>query len=127
MGQMSLGCQGERLACRYLRRQRYRIVERGLRTRWGEIDIVAVDGRTVVFVEVKTRRHDPEGQLGEVVDRTKQQRMTRGALTYLKQHQLLGHACRFDIVTIHWPRNAPPRLRHFRHAFEAETDRWSLF
>lgn len=124
---VTLGGQGERFACQYLKRQRYKIIQRGLRTRWGEIDIVAVEGRTVVFVEVKTRRSDPDGQLVDVVDHVKQQRMTRGALAFLKQHRLLDHACRFDIITIHWPRDGSPRLRHYRHAFEAATDRWSLF
>jgi putative endonuclease len=123
----TLGGQGERLACQYLRRQRYTIVAQGLRTRWGEIDIVAVEGRTVVFVEVKTRRHDPEGRMAEVVDRVKQQRMTQGALVYLKQNRLLDYSCRFDVITILWPRHAAPELKHYRHAFEAETDRWSLF
>jgi putative endonuclease len=127
VSRVSLGCQGEQLACQYLRRQRYKIVARGLRTRWGEIDIVAIDQRTVVFVEVKTRRHDPDGRLAEVVDQVKQERMTRGALAYLKQHRLLNNPCRFDVITILWPRDAGPELRHYRHAFEAATDRWSLF
>jgi putative endonuclease len=127
VSRVSLGGQGEKLACRYLRRRRYRIVARGQRTRWGEIDIIAVDGRTVVFVEVKTRRRSPDRQFADVVDRTKQERMTRGALAYLKQHRLLGYPCRFDVITILWPPGSDPEIRHYRHAFEAVTDQWSLF
>jgi putative endonuclease len=115
----TLGERGEAAAARYLRRLGYRIVGRRVRTRLGEIDLVAVDGRTVVFVEVKTRRSDQQGHPSEAVDLAKQRRLTRLATAYLKRRRLLHCAARFDIVAVTWPDRGRPRIEHFRHAFEA--------
>ena len=117
-----LGQRGERLAERFLRRQGYVIVERAHRAGGGELDLVAVDGRTVVFVEVKTRRSDRRGDPAEAVDRDKRRRVTRAALAYLKRHELLEYPCRFDVVAIVWPADGKPQLTHYRDAFEAEGD-----
>lgn len=115
----SLGEQGEAAAAGYLRGLGYRIVGRGVRTKLGEIDLVAVDGRTVVFVEVKTRRSDQQGRPSEAVDTGKQRRLTRLATAYLKRRRLLHCAARFDIVAVTWPDRGRPRIEHFRNAFEA--------
>ena len=85
----SLGRRGERAAEPLLRRKGYKIVARGERGPLGELDLVAVDGRTVVFVEVKTRRSHDAGHPAEAVGPEKQQRLTRLALAYLKRHDLL--------------------------------------
>lgn len=123
----SLGCRGEAAAAKYLRRQGYRIVARGQRSTLGELDLIAVDDRTVVFVEVKTRQSREGGHPAEAVDRDKQRRITRAALGYLKAHRLLEHRARFDVVTVIWPPGARrPAIEHFRHAFEA-VGRGSLF
>src|SRR5215471_17059126 len=84
-----LGYLGERAAEKFLKRKGYKIVARGLRSRGGELDLVAVDGRTIVFVEVKTRSSGQYGDPSEAVDLRKQKRMTRAALVYLKRHGLL--------------------------------------
>lgn len=116
----TLGQRGEAAAARYLKRLGYRVVARGHRGHLGELDLVAVDGRTVVFVEVKTRQSADHGQPGEAVDRHKQQRLTRLALSFLKQHGLLEYPARFDIVSITWPDGARrPKIDHIRSAFEA--------
>lgn len=116
----SLGERGEILAARYLRRLGCRIVGRAVRTRMGEIDLVAVDGRTVVFIEVKTRRSGEQGHPAEAVDLSKQRRLTRLATAYLKRHDLLDNPARFDIVAITWPEGpGRPEIQHFRNAFEA--------
>ena len=91
----SLGDQGERLAERYLRRQGMKIVGRQVRVGGGELDLVAVEGRTVVFVEVKTRRSAETGHPLEAVTRAKQGRIVRAALFYLRRHHLLECAVRF--------------------------------
>lgn len=117
--QPSLGEQGERLAARYLKRQGYQIVGRHQRTKYGELDLVAVDGRTVVFVEVKTRRSQETGHPAEAVDARKQAQLTRLARAYLKRHGLLNHAARFDVVAITWPEDAQPTIEHFKNAFES--------
>ena len=116
----SLGQRGERAAGRYLRRLGYIIVARGERGPLGEIDLVAVDGRTIVFVEVKTRRSHDAGHPTEAVGPEKQKRLTRLALAYLKRHDLLECAARFDVLAITWPEGArKPKLQHYKNAFEA--------
>jgi putative endonuclease len=115
-----LGYLGERAAEKYLKGKRYKIVARSLRLRGEELDLVAVDGRTVVFVEVKTRRGPRFGHPTEAVDQRKQRRITRGALVYLKRHGLLEYKSRFDIVAVTWPNPArKPTIEHFPSAFEA--------
>ena len=115
----TLGERGERAAVRYLRKRRYIIVARSARDRTGEIDIVAVDQRTVVFVEVKTRTSDLAGGAIEAVDDDKQQRLTRLALRYLKRHNLLEQRWRFDIVAVTWPDGQRrPVIEHVTNAFE---------
>lgn len=123
----SLGEKGERAAARYLEERGFTIVARGLRDRLSEIDLIAVEGRTVVFVEVKTRASADHGRPEEAVDREKQQRLTRAALAFLKKKKLLQHAARFDVIGIVWPdEKSPPAITHIRNAFQA-TGRDSFF
>jgi putative endonuclease len=115
-----LGKRGEQAAARHLKRHGFIIVARGDRGRLGEIDLVAIDQRTVVFVEVKTRTSHDAGHPADAVDRNKQRQLTRAARGYLKRHDLADHSARFDVVAITWsdPRK-PPQIEHFRNAFEA--------
>jgi putative endonuclease len=114
----SLGQRGEDAAARFLKRLGYRIVARGLDSRFGELDIVAVDGRTVVFVEVKTRSSTDAGHPADAIDHFKESRMTQAALAYLKAHRLLQHAARFDVVAITWPDDTRrPAIEHYKNAF----------
>ena len=116
----SLGRRGEDAAARLLRRRGYVIVARGHRDNIGEIDLVAVDGRTVVFVEVKTRTSHDAGHPADAVDEAKQRRLTRVALSYMKRHGLLECAARFDVVAVTWPEGrGKPMVEHFESAFEA--------
>lgn len=116
----SLGELGERAAARYLEARGFTIVARSHRDKLSEIDLIAVEGRTVVFVEVKTRASTDHGRPEEAVDRDKQQRLTRAALAFLKKKGLLKHAARFDVVAIVWPDDkSPPAITHFRNAFPA--------
>ncbi len=116
----TLGERGELAAAKFLKRAGYRIATTRLRQRYGEIDIVAVEGQTVVFVEVKTRRLDLTTQPADAVDRVRQQRMTRAALAFLKYHNLLEYACRFDVIEVIWPADKKePTIRHIIDAFQA--------
>jgi putative endonuclease len=112
-----LGDRGERAAARFLRRRGLRILTRGYRTASGEIDLVARDGDTLVFIEVKSRRH---GEPAEAVTPEKQRRLTLAALHFLKRYDLLEQRCRFDVVAVVWPdRRHAPTIEHFTNAFEA--------
>ena len=116
----TLGQRGEAAAARYLRRLGYKIVARSDRAILGELDLVAVDGRTVVFVKVKTRVSHDAGHPAEAVDEAKQRRMTRLALAYLRRHELLDYPSRFDVVAVTWPPGARhPVIEHYPNAFEA--------
>ncbi len=118
----SLGYRGERAAEKFLKRKGYKIVARGLRLRGGELDLVAVDGRIVVFVEVKTRRFTATGTPAEAIDARKERHMTRAAMAFIKRHSLEGYSCRFDVVAVTWPQeNAKPQIEHIMNAFEANT------
>jgi len=124
---LSLGQRGEAAAAKYLRRKGYKIVAQSDRGRLGEIDLVAVQGQTVVFVEVKTRRSHETGHPADAVDEDKQRRLTRLALTYLKTHHLLEYPARFDVIAVTWPEDAKqPVIEHFENAFEA-VGRWQMF
>lgn len=117
---MPLGAAGERYTAKWLKRQGYRIVGQGLRSRFGELDLVAKDGPTLVFVEVKTRRSSERGEPVEAVGYEKQRRLVRAALEYMRKHRLLGVACRFDVVSIVWPEDsAEPGVKHYKAAFDA--------
>ncbi len=114
-----LGQRGEDAAARFLKRLGYTIVARGQRDKLGELDIIAVDGRTIVFVEVKTRASAEGGEPHEAVTPIKQQRMTRVALGYLRRHRLLEYAARFDVIAVTWPPGEQrPTIEHFQNAFE---------
>ena len=121
-GRHRLGDRGERYVERYLRRGGMKIVGRQVRGAGGELDLVAIDGRTVVFVEVKTRRSPVVGHPLEAITRTKQQRIIRTALAYLQRHHLLDCAVRFDVVAVVWPPQdrcwARPEIIHVRGAFD---------
>lgn len=118
---LTLGELGERAAAKHLRRLGYTIVAGGQRSRYGEIDLVAVWRKEmVVFVEVKTRRSDHRGRPEEAVDLGKQQRIAESGLAFLKAHGLLEYPARFDVIAIVWPKDAksPSSVRHFENAFE---------
>lgn len=118
---LRLGLAGEQAAARFLQRLGYRIVARSHRQRLGEIDLIALDGDCLVFVEVKTWSSADSGDPSLAVDRRKQEKLSRAAIVYLKQRGLLEQHCRFDVISIVWSSNrrAPPVIRHFPHAFEA--------
>jgi putative endonuclease len=121
-----LGQRGEAIAAKFLKRLGYKIVERSARRKLGELDIVAVDprgaaGRTVVFIEVKTRVSHDAGHPAEAVDDRKQRQLSRVALAYLKGHGLLECPARFDVVAITWPAGAKkPKIEHYKGAFEIQ-------
>ncbi len=114
----ALGDRGENVAARYLRNQGYKIIVRNFRCDLGEIDIVARDGNTLVFVEVKTRTYDdptPEEQ----VNPTKHHQLTKAGKFYLTRYGVPQPPARFDVIAIVWPQGREPQIRHTPSAFEA--------
>lgn len=116
----SLGQRGERIAERLLLKQGMFIVDRGYQEKFGEVDLIAIDVRTVVFVEVKTRSSDFAGVPLEAVDDQKQAKISRVASAYLKRHGLLDCQCRFDVVAIEMGQSGQQaHIRHIENAFES--------
>ncbi len=114
-----LGRAGERLAARYLRRLGYTIVAERYRCVRGELDLVAVTpDRTVVFVEVKTRRGDSTIQPGAAVTAEKQRRVIRAAWQFRTEHRIKQHPVRYDVVAVTWPcEGGEPVVVHEQGAF----------
>ena len=120
---MPLGKRGEALAVELLRQKGYKILATSVTTKEGEIDIVARDGKTCVFVEVKTRRSGDMFDAMDSVDLRKQKQLTNLALAYLKRRGWLQRPSRFDILGICWPDDSvPPETKHIENAFEAVGD-----
>ncbi len=115
---IDLGKRGEDLACQELERRGYVIVARRFRVRSGELDIVARDGATLVFVEVKARTGQVFGTAAEAVTPLKQMRMTRLADEYLMKHHIHECPCRFDVVSIHFDAGAAD-IEVIQNAFDA--------
>ena len=114
------GTRSERAAARYLKRQGFRILARNYSCPHGELDLIAVEGRCVVFVEVRSTGGDDPLRPALSVDEQKQRRLTDLALHYLRQHRLLDHMARFDVLAISWPPGrSEPVIVHYRQAFEA--------
>lgn len=97
----------------------YRIVETNCRLPGGELDIIAKDGGTLVFVEVKTAATEEFGRPEEWVDARKQKKLERLAMTYLARQGSMDVPCRFDVVAVYLTGKIP-RVRVIRNAFELE-------
>jgi putative endonuclease len=113
-----LGQTGEDLACRELERSGYAIVARRHRRRGGEVDIIARDGPTLVFVEVKAREDRTFGNAAEAVTPRKRRRIVRLAMDYVMRHRLNNVPCRFDVVSIHLEAGEPA-IEIYQNAFDA--------
>ena len=114
----SLGQSGEDLACTELERRGYAILARRYRSRFGEIDVVARDDQTIVFVEVKARAGDEFGGGAAAVTPWKQRRIAQMAVDYLSRNNLHDQPCRFDVVTVDI-KDDRPEVVVYTHAFEA--------
>ena len=114
----AVGRYGEDVAARHLERAGLRVVERNWRCPAGEIDIVAVEGPVLVFVEVKTRSSDRYGSPAEAVGATKARRVRALARQWLLDHPAAAAAeLRFDVVAVRRPRAGAAAVTHLRGAF----------
>ena len=114
---LSLGKKGEDLAIAQLRALKYKILERNFKCALGEIDIIARERDTLVFVEVKTRRTRDFGGPAAAVNARKQRQLSRVALTYLNMKKLPQMPARFDVVAVELIPPAP-HIEVLRDAFE---------
>jgi putative endonuclease len=114
---VATGKLGEDLACAELTHRGYAILARRYRSRFGEIDIVCRDGKTVVFVEVRARRTNARGSAAESVTARKQRRIGAMALDYLAYTGRLEHPCRFDVVAIDGFGSDEMQVQVIRNAF----------
>ncbi len=95
-----VGREGEALAVAYLKKMGYRIVERNYRCQLGEIDIIAVEKKTICFIEVKTRTSEGYGSPEMSVNTRKQSKLAKVALWFLKERHVEDTSARFDVVAI---------------------------
>ncbi len=114
---IALGRLGEDLAADYLRKQAYIILNRNYRTARGEIDLVAKDGETLVFIEVKTRKSTAFGTPLEAITRQKQVKLRELALTYMQEQHVGASGIRFDAIAISCRYGKAPEIVHLRNAF----------
>jgi putative endonuclease len=114
------GRRSERAAAKFLKRLRFRILGQNLDDRLGEIDLLALDGETLVVVEVRSSETKTFDELSLTVDHDKQRRLTNAILRFLSRRKMLNVGVRFDVLALRWPANArEPEVRHYRHAFQA--------
>ncbi len=118
MEKKNLGQAGEDAAVAYLAEHGYRICERNYRTPTGEIDIIARDNDTIVFIEVKTRRSLACGSPAQSVGYYKQQKIIKTACWFLRQGQLEGCPCRFDVIEVYVSCEKTFKIRHLKGAVE---------
>ena len=116
---MKLGRLGERIACRFLMKQKCDILARRFQGRRGELDIVMIDRGTVSFVEVKTRRPGPERSV-EALSPRQRRDLRRAAEAWIHSHPGVGAEFRFDLVAVEWGPGGSPRIDHIPNAFYGE-------
>ncbi|HEX3151581.1 MAG TPA: YraN family protein [Gemmataceae bacterium] len=114
------GLRSERAAARYLRRQGCRILGHNIDDRLGEIDLLALDGQTIVVAEVRSSETKSFEELAATVNPEKQRRLTNAILRFIQRRKLWNVGVRFDVIALRWPAGArEPEVRHYRHAFQA--------
>ncbi len=113
----NLGKKGEKIALRYLKKSGFEIIECGFRALRGEIDIIAKEKDTVVFVEVKTRKSNEFGSPLEAIDLNKQKQIKKIASVYISKKYRKFIPCRFDVIGIMVEKRGDYKISHIRNAF----------
>jgi putative endonuclease len=115
----SSGKAAEALARQHLEQQGLRLLAQNWHCRRGELDLVMLDTDTVVFVEVRYRRHAAWGGAIESVDARKREKLTIAAMHFLQQESRWAkHPCRFDVIAINSKGNSAPQLNWIQNAFD---------
>ena len=114
--QPSVGKIGEDLAAKFLEEKGYNIIERNYRFGHGELDIIAEKDNILIFIEVKTKKHDDFGDPINWIKRGKQLQMGRIARGYLYERNITDRDCRFDVVLVNWEHGLW-KIDHIENAF----------
>ncbi len=117
---LDLGKLGEEQAVARLKKEGYRVLARNYRNTFGEIDIIAQDGRTLCFVEVRTRTKDWHGHPFESISSIKQRKIIRAARGYLSERDADDIEARFDVVAVIPSENGSFTIELIKNAFEVE-------
>jgi putative endonuclease len=120
----AFGQSAENLAEQMLRKKGYRILERNFRLAGGELDLIAEDHGTLVFIEVKARRGENFGGAPYAITTRKQQQIIKLAQCYLSKHGLTNKPCRFDAILMVEADQHSPELTHIEQAFEVPSSDW---
>ncbi|MDY6970892.1 MAG: YraN family protein [Thermodesulfobacteriota bacterium] len=115
---IELGRLGEELALKRIKRLGYRKIIRNYRCPLGEMDLIARDGDTLVFIEIKTRRGGPTSYAKEAVDERKRRQLSKVALAYMKSNDCCETRARFDVIAVSLEEDEP-RIEVVKNAFEA--------
>ncbi len=118
------GWEAEELAARHLAAGGLRVVARNHATRQGEVDLICEEGPALVFVEVRSRADEDHGGPEETVDGRKRRRVIAAATDWALRNEALERDIRFDVVAITFREGAPPRIEHFRAAFDGDGRAW---
>ena len=113
LNRVGKGKVGEEAAVRLLEKKEYKVLERNYRTRFGEIDVVCLKGKVVVFVEVKSKTGERFGEPWEMVDKRKLKQVERIAKMYLIKRRLGEMRCRIDVVGVWLREEKVERLKHW--------------
>ena len=114
---LSTGAYGEELAFKKIKSLGYKKIIRNYRCRLGEVDLIARDGDTLVFLEIKTRKGKSIGYAKEAVDARKRRQISKAALTYMKSNDCYGDRARFDVVAVSLG-EGEPEIEVIKNAFE---------
>ncbi len=129
----TIGLRGEQEAVRYLQKRGYKIIAHREQILRGDIDIIALYKRTVVFVEVRSKTNTEHGHPAETIDARKQRRICMLANAFIQQHRLEAYSFRLDVITVlfsnsievqngwlFWRSGDSPIIEHFQNAFESD-------
>lgn len=111
------GRRGEAQAEKFLKKAGLKIIARNVHVGYDELDLIAQQGETLVFVEVKTRSSEAFGRPAAAVNRAKRKKLSRAAIHFLKKRKLRPPYIRFDIVEVIGEK---PEIRHIQNAFQLE-------
>lgn len=114
----TLGAEGEKIAGKFLKKKAFKILEKNYKNRYGEIDIIAMDGDYLVFVEVKTKSLADFSEPETWVDLKKQNQLIKMANFYLSEKDITDVNCRFDVIGITLGKDNKEKIVHIENAFQ---------